>query len=131
MLVKFDLAFFVERKDIVRLGLRTIHPRRADRHSRNSKSGQGWFFFQKALDEFRGDVALNDVALDDGGMAGTKSLRNAEFIFDRIELKIRDLVRLDIITVFSQVTHPRDAATSGRAFVNRDCRPGNGYLRED
>lgn len=76
-------------------------------------------------------MTLNNVALDYGGMAGTKGLRNAELIFDRIELKIRDLVRFNIITIFSQVTHPRDAATSGRAFVNRDRRPGNGYLRED
>ena len=74
-------------------------------------------------------MALNDVVLDDRGMAGTKSLRNVEFIFDRIELKIRDLVRFYIITIFSQVTHPRDAATSRRAFVNRDRRPGNGYVR--
>ena len=131
MLVKFDLAFFVKRKDIIRLRVRTIHSRRADRHSRNSESGEGWLFLQKSLDELGGDVALNHVALDNGGMACAKSLRNAEFILDCIELQIRGFVRLNRITVFSQVTHPRDAATSGRAFVNRDRRLGKSYLRED
>ena len=131
MLVKFDLAFFVKRKDIIRLRVRTIHSRCADRHSWNSKSGQGWFFFQKPLNEFRRNVALNDVVPDDGGMAGTKRLGNAILIFDRIELDIRDRVRFNLITVFSQVTHPRNAATSGGAFVNRDGRAGNGYLRKE
>lgn len=46
-------------------------------------------------------MALNDVALDDGGMAGAKRLRNAEFIFDCIELEIRNFVRFNIITIFS------------------------------
>jgi hypothetical protein len=35
---------------------------------------------------------------------------------------------LNAITVFSQVTHPRDTATSGWTLVNRRRRPSNGYL---
>ena len=76
-------------------------------------------------------MTLNDVILDDGSMAGTKSLWNAEFIFDRIELNIRDLVRCNTITIFSQVTHPRDAATSGRVFIYCDHRPSNHYRRKE
>ena len=76
-------------------------------------------------------MAFNDVALDDRRMASAKRLRNAVFVFDRFELRIREIVRFNVITVFSQVTHPRDTTTSGRAFVNRDGRRRNRDVGED
>ena len=48
----------------------------------------------------------------------------------RVQLRVRDIIFFDLEAILSQVTYPRRAAPSGRAFIRDDAGTGRSLLRQ-
>jgi hypothetical protein len=63
-------AVFLDEQNVVRFALGALlHPRRADRHAGDRKANGVGTLCYEPLDIGRGHMALDDIAVDLGGMA--------------------------------------------------------------
>ena len=90
------------------------------------EAGQGRPIFQQTHDKIDGNMPLDNVALDQRGVARIKRLRNAMLSLDQNELGISKLIYFYTKTLCPQVNHPIRAASSSRGLVNRDGGIGKG-----
>jgi hypothetical protein len=111
-------AFFVERKNFIRLRLRSFHAGRTNGHSRHGKPDNRRCLFEHPLDQIGGNMAFDNVTIDHRGMAGMKSARHSVFDFHVGELLAENVFLLHLETVGLQVTHPLRAAASRRIRID-------------
>ena len=119
----------IECENLIGLRIGPLHPGRTDRHSRNTETQDGWFFFQQALDNIRRNVTLDDVTIDEGRVAGKESIRN--FVLRLYFQKLAaDHVFLDNLeTVRLQVAAPARATTSAGILKDGNGRRHDPRLR--
>src|SRR5215470_15243537 len=108
----------VEEEDLVGLGCltRRVHAGRAGGHAGHGQTRRARALLQQAVDEVGRYVALDDVALDQGGVTGSQALGDLMALLDRRD--VGNILFLDRIAAGAQVTHPPLAATSGRLLVH-------------
>src|SRR3954462_607703 len=72
------LSVLVESQNLVRLGARSIHSRRAHWHAGNREAGDLRLLPQEPINVFRGNVTLDEIAVNDSRMTGGQTGRNSE-----------------------------------------------------
>jgi hypothetical protein len=100
-----------------------VHARRADRHARHRQAERPRPLAQQPPDLARGNMALDHVAGDDGGVAGAEFLRHAEA--SAVVARFRHIGRLDLEAVGLQVPDPVVAAAASRRLVDLDLSGGH------
>lgn len=96
-----------------------LHAGRADRHAGDGEAADFRPFAKEPADQIGRYVAFDDVAADERGVTGLEFRRDAMLRLQRPE--IRGALHLDLETMLAQVLHPRIAAPSGGASVDRDA----------
>ncbi len=113
------IAFFIETDDVVRLfGVALLHTRGADRHAWNRDSGNLRSEQQQALDVAVGNMALDDIAIDDSSMAGSQFLGYAEALF-HFE-NVSRVLDGNLVILFLEIANPLGAAAAFGIFVDHD-----------
>src|SRR5207247_8919928 len=90
------LAGAVEEQNLVALLPRRVHAWRTGGHARHGETRRARAPLQQAIDEVGRHVALDHIALDEGGVTGLERLGNAMAPLDRRD--VGDVLFLDRIT---------------------------------
>ena len=118
--VNRDTAILAQRQNLVRVcgPAGHFHAGGADRHTRHTQADDVRFFSEHPQDLIFRDMAFNNVAINDGCMAGLGLQR--DFVVGFYLGELRALFRLyDKADIF-QMLAPTAAAASARGLVNLD-----------
>ncbi len=107
---------------VVRLGARAFHARRSSWHACYREAARFRALLEQPLDVLGRHVALDCVALHNGGVAAAQLIGDA--VLRPIRVGVAYVCRLRTEAVCPQMFDPRAAAASGRALVNGDLRSG-------
>ena len=104
-----------------------FHSGRSDRHAADGNTGDRRLFLQHPVDVGRRHVSLDDVAVDDGGMARLHLVGHAARFLDLGD--VVDVGRADVEAVRAHVLDPLRAASARRRFEHFNQRPRRFLLR--
>ena len=89
-----------------------FHPWRSNGHSRHGKAGHGGLLGQEPLNILGRNMTFNEIAINDGGVAGLKIGRDGILFLDRSE--VLDILTLYGKAMFLQMFDPSATTTSSR-----------------
>ena len=92
-LIHLYATILLEGEDIVRLGIRTLHTRRAHRHSRHREPHHIRSLLEQTRNHVAWNVTFDHIVFYEARMARAQALRDAMLVLDRHQLCLRHIDR--------------------------------------
>ena len=99
-------ALPVEREHIVAPGIGAFHTRGTNRHSFHDQPHDRRLFFQQSGNRVHRDVAFDDVTSHERYVTLPEPRGYAVLRVYCIQLRVRDIILLDLVAILLQVTYP-------------------------
>lgn len=115
----FHVSLIVESHHVVGLfTTASFHTRRSNRHTGHSDARDIRPKQQQLLDVPMRNMPLDDIAVDNRGVAGGQFFRHAKAFLDRKH--VAGMLNRHVVVVTLQIANPFGAAAALRIFINND-----------